>query len=92
MENENPKDILKKVKLTLSQIQHSIENNLDYTLLTKNVNKKRISEEMRKNHFLRYSSISAALVSGFAFGITFSITPFSSMTKVERTVPKETLP
>ena len=46
------------------------------------------------DHFspLRYSRISSALVSGFTFGITFSMTPFSSITKVERTVPKEIFP
>ena len=30
--------------------------------------------------FCKYSRISAALVSGFTLGMTFSITPFSSMT------------
>ena len=40
----------------------------------------------------RYAKISAALVSGFALGITFSMTPCSSMMKVERTTPMLTLP
>ena len=36
---------------------------------------------------LRYASISAALVSGLTLGITFSMSPFSSMTKVVLTTP-----
>ena len=40
----------------------------------------------------RYSKISAALVSGFTLGMTFSITPFPSMTKVDRTTPMDTFP
>ena len=41
---------------------------------------------------LRYAKISAALVSGFTLGMTFSMTPLSSITKVERTTPMLTLP
>ena len=40
----------------------------------------------------RYSRISAALVSGFALGNTFSTTPSSLRMKVERTTPMLTLP
>ena len=36
--------------------------------------------------------MSAALVSGFTLGITFSMTPVSSMMKVVRTTPMLTLP
>jgi hypothetical protein len=40
----------------------------------------------------KYDKNSAALVSGFTLGITFSIMPFSSITKVDRTTPMLTLP
>ena len=40
----------------------------------------------------RYARTSAALVSGFTLGMTFSIMPFSSMMNVERTTPMLTLP
>jgi|GEM_PF-3957586 len=41
---------------------------------------------------VRYSKISAALVSGFTLGITFSTRPSWSRMKVERTTPMETFP
>ena len=56
----------------------------------------REKKEKKKNRPLpynpRYSSISAALVSGFALGNTFSTVPSGAIMKVLRTTPMDTLP
>jgi len=54
--------------------------------------KRKRKEESIHHYNPKYSSISAALVSGLALGKTFSTVPSGAMTKVLRTTPMETLP
>lgn len=48
MANESPKEILEKVKLTITEITHLIENNLDYTLQMRKIS---VYKKYLKNNF-----------------------------------------